>query len=119
MVKLRNGLRLTRDVVTDERPPEAVATHVGVAAMDDGAVEEEDISGGHEDRLRCEVTGNRNRYVREAYAGVRLLGAEDGQISASGNDAHAPVLLVAGVECQPGGHTSPRLDPQVELVLVK
>ena len=72
MVVAADLLCLARDVVTDERAAEAIAAGVGVAPVNEAAVEEEHIARLHDHRLHALALGDRNGDIGKALLRIGL-----------------------------------------------
>src|SRR5579862_2647979 len=80
LVEAAHLFGVAHDIVADQGPPEAPLAGIRVAAVDDGAVEEEHIAGFHDHRADGHPLWDWHGDIGEAGFGVGALNAENGQI---------------------------------------
>lgn len=107
------------DVVTDKRAAETVGGGVGHAAVDERAVEEEDVTGFHNHGFDGCAVGQRDGDIGETPGGIGFDRAEQRPCVAAGDDLHTAVGFVAVIEGEPRGEAGAGLDAQVVVVLME
>ena len=119
MIKLAHFFGFGHDIVADKRAPEAVSGAIGIAAVDDLTVKKEDIAGIHNDRYRLHPLRQRHHPIGKALGRIGFDRADERQILRAGHDLQATILLVAAINCQPGGHTCAGFHLKRGLILMK
>ncbi len=119
MIMLRDGLRLADDVMSDHGAAEAISAAIGVAAVRQLPVEEERISGRHDQRDWLETGRQFHRIVDETDVSIGIDCAENRNVVRPRYDKETTVFFVAAVDRHPGGDAGARLDAQIELILMQ